>query len=173
MSEDKEPFLSRWSRLKTEAREAPDEPAQEAGGAALPVGGASSAKGADGPPASEPLPPVNELTPESDFKPFMHPQVDPGTRRAALKRLFADSRFNVPDPFEAYSEDYTGGEPIPMEMLKTLNQAKKLLFDDAEKSAQAGTEKAQQAPEGPGGAEGPGSPEGPQGPQNGAARQDA
>lgn len=163
MSEDKEPFLSRWSRLKTEAREAPGEAPPETGSPALPVGGAGSASGADVPPSPEPLPPVHELTPESDFKPFMHPQVDPGMRRAALKRLFADSRFNVPDPFEAYSEDYTGGEPIPMEMLKTLNQAKRLLFDDAEKTAQAGTEKAREAPDGP---------EAPQGPQDGAARQD-
>lgn len=164
MSEEKEPFLSRWSRLKTEARESPGEAARETGSPALPVGGAGSVSGADVPPAPAPLPPVNELTPESDFKPFMHSQVDPGTRRAALKRLFADSRFNVPDPFEAYSEDYTGGEPIPVEMLKTLNQAKRLLFDDAEKTAQAGTEKAPGAPEGP---------EAPQGPQDGAARQDA
>ena len=94
----------------------------------------------------------------------MHPQVDQGTRRAALKKLFADSRFNVPDPFEAYSEDYTGGEPIPLEMLKTLKQAKKLLFDDAEKMAQAGTEKAQERRDGP---------EETRGPQDGAARQDA
>lgn len=167
MNEDREPFLARWSRLKTEAREAPGDAAQESGAAALPAGGEDSLKGADAPPAPQELPPVSELSPESDFKPFMHPQVDPGTRRAALKRLFADSRFNVPDPFEAYSEDYTGGEPIPLEMLKTLKQAKKLLFDDAEKTAQAGTEKVDQAPEGPEG------PQEAQGPQDGAARQDA
>ncbi|MGH8704149.1 MAG: DUF3306 domain-containing protein, partial [Burkholderiales bacterium] len=109
MSEDNEPFLSRWSRLKTEARETPQEetPAQPA---------PPAVKQEAPPPA---LPPVEQLTPESDFAPFMDSRVDEGTRRAALKKLFADARFNVPDPFEAYSGDYTGGEPIPMEMLKT------------------------------------------------------
>ena len=164
MSDEKEAFLTRWSRLKTEARETPDDAGGESAGPALPAAGAGSPMGADAAPAPQALPPVHELSPDSDFKPFMHPQVDQGTRRAALKRLFADSRFNVPDPFEAYSEDYTVGEPIPPEMLKTLKQAKKLLFDDAEKTAQAGTEKAQERRDGP---------EETRGPQDGAARQDA
>ena len=124
MSEEKEPFVARWSRLKTEAREAPAEEKKD-----LPL-----AEPAAPPPE---LPKPEELTPDSDFKPFMDPRVEDGTRRAALKKLFADSRFNVPDPFEAYSEDYTVGEPIPMEMLKTLNQARKLIFGEAEKAAQA------------------------------------
>jgi len=124
MSEEKEPFVARWSRLKTEAREAPAEEKKD-----LPQAEAVA------PPLELPKP--EELTPDSDFKPFMDPRVEDGTRRAALKKLFADSRFNVPDPFEAYSEDYTVGEPIPMEMLKTLNQARKLIFGEAEKAAQA------------------------------------
>jgi hypothetical protein len=129
MSQDKEAFLERWSRLKTEAREAKQAPPQAAPGAAQ-----APAKEEGAPP---PLPRIEELTPESDFRPFMDARVDPDTRRAALKKLFADARFNVPDPFEAYSEDYTRGEPIPAELLKTLNQARKLLFDEAEKAAQA------------------------------------
>ena len=128
MSEAKEPFLERWSRLKTRDREIPND-------AAAPEPAAPPAK-AEEPPA--PLPNIEELTPESDFRPFMNAGVDPVTRRAALKKLFAgDAHFNLPDPFEAYSEDYTGGEPIPPEMLKTLNQAKKLLFDAPEKAAAA------------------------------------
>jgi len=138
MSEDQEPFLSRWSRLKTDAREVPkDLPAEPPS--------APPAK-AEEPPA--PLPKVEELTPESDFRPFMDARVDPGTRREALKKLFADPHFNVPDPFEAYSDDYTKGEPIPMEMLKTLNQARKLLFDEPEtKTAQAGADQPAQPPQ--------------------------
>jgi len=118
MSEDKEPFLERWSRLK---REQADDPAVPAPAEAKP----------DEPAA--PLPPLEELKPESDFTPFMDLKVDPGTRRAALKKLFADTHFNAPDPFEAYSGDYTVAEPIPVELLKTLNHARKLLFDDAQK----------------------------------------
>ena len=122
MTEDKEAFLERWSRRKLEqaedkaappaAREEKDEPVVA-------------------------LPPVEDLNPQSDFVPFMNPKVDGETRRAALKKLFTDAHYNVPDPFEAYSEDYTVSETIPMEMLKTLNHAQKLLFDDPQKKVEA------------------------------------
>jgi len=124
MTEDREAFLDRWSRLKQE------QPAEK------PVAPEINAPVAKEEPAA-PLQPVEELKPDSDFTPFMNPKVDGETRRAALKKLFADAHFNVPDPFEAYCGDYTVGEPIPMAMLKTLNQAKKLLFDEPEKAAQA------------------------------------
>jgi len=119
MSEDREAFLDRWSRLKQE------QPAEK------PVVPEAKEE-----PAA-PLQPVEDLKPDSDFRPFMGAKVDPETRRAALKKLFADAHFNVPDPFEAYSEDYTKSDPIPMEMLKTLNHAKKLLFDEPQNVAQA------------------------------------
>ena len=115
MSQEKENFLDRWSRLKNE--EGAKEPAR-------PV-----EKKDEAPPA---LPPVEQLKPDSDFRAFMDPRVDGETRRAALKKLFADPHFNVPDPFEAYSEDYTVGEPIPKEMLKTLSHARRLLFEEKE-----------------------------------------
>lgn len=155
MSEENEAFLARWSRLKTEAREAPKEEAA-ADPAAPPAARAQT--------EAPPLPPVKDLTPESDFSAFMHPKVEDALRRAALKKLFSDPHFNLPDPYEAYSGDWTGGEAIPEEMLKTLNQAKKLLFDEAEKTAQAGPEKPEpsRTPEAP-----------PQEPKDVAGRQDA
>ena len=122
MTQDKEAFIERWSRRKVEQAEEK---------AALPA----QAEEKDEPVVA--LPPVEELNSESDFTPFMNPKVDGQTRRAALKKLFADAHYNVPDPFEAYSEDYTVSETIPMEMLKTLNHAQKLLFDEPEKAAQA------------------------------------
>ena len=112
MAEEKEKFLSRWSRLKSESKELPQEQEETP----APV-----------------LPPLDKLTPESDFTGFMHPKVEDALRRAALKKLFSDPHFNVPDPFEPYSGDWTGGEPIPEEMLATLNQARTLLFDQDEK----------------------------------------
>jgi len=117
MTQDKEAFISRWSRLKREEAAKAEEPPP----APVPA--------VDDDPAP-PLPPIEELTPESDFKPFMHAKVPLETRREALKKLFADPQFGLPDPYEAYSEDWTVGEPIPVEMLKTLNQAKKILFDE-------------------------------------------
>jgi len=115
MAQEKENFLGRWSRLKLEQEEK-----------AVPQKNAPS----DTPPD---LPPLDKLTPDSEFSGFMHPKVQDALRRAALKKLFSDPHFNVPDPFEAYSGDWTGGEPIPAEMLATLNQARTLLFSEDEK----------------------------------------
>ena len=109
MSDDKrdEAFLARWSRRKREA-EAP--PAEAAPVAPMPA-----------------LPPVESLTPESDFRGFMDPRVGDALRRVALKKLFSDPHFNLPDPYEAYSGDWTVGEPIPEAMLASLEQMKNLL----------------------------------------------
>jgi hypothetical protein len=105
-----EAFLARWSRRKLER----------------PAAGPASA--ADEPASVAPaLPPVEKLTAEADFSGFMHPKVEDALRRVALKKLFADPHFNVADPFEAYSGDWTGGEPIPEAMLASLEQMKQLL----------------------------------------------
>jgi len=109
--EKKEAFLDRWSRLKQESVQEQKEE--------VPT-----------PAPISSLPPVDKLTPESDFTGFMHPKVEDALRRVALKKLFSDPHFNVADPFEAYSGDWTVGEPIPQEMLAALNQAKRLLFDE-------------------------------------------
>ena len=134
MTGDKEAFLERWSRRKLEQVEEkpapPPDRAQQEEPAVV-------------------LQPIEELNPDSDFVPFMNPKVDGATRSAALKKLFADAHYNVPDPFEAYSEDWTVGEPIPMEMLKTLNHAKKLLFDEPEKKIEAAATAAPQGEEDP------------------------
>jgi hypothetical protein len=63
----------------------------------------------------------------------MHPKVEDALRRAALKKLFNDPHFNVPDPFEPYSVDFTTAEPLSEEMLATLNQARTLIFNQPEK----------------------------------------
>lgn len=117
MSADGEAFLSRWSRLKRAEAQKPVAPAEAP----------ADAKADDEPP---PLPPIESLTPESDFSAFMHAKVPDVLRRAALKKLFADPMFGGIDPNEAYSGDWTGGGELPEEMLKTLHQAKRVLFDE-------------------------------------------
>jgi hypothetical protein len=112
-AEDKEAFLNRWSRLKKEQKDLPAK---------------------DEKPAPE-LPPVDKLTPESDFSGFMNPKVEDALRRVALKKLFSDPHFNAADPFEPFSGDWTGGEPISDEMLATLNQARTHLFGDKKQEA--------------------------------------
>ncbi|HVB49146.1 MAG TPA: DUF3306 domain-containing protein [Burkholderiales bacterium] len=116
MSDEKEPFLARWSRLKQE---------QLAGEAAADPVPASAERRTD--PQSDsapPLPPLEELTPQSDFTVFMGPKVADALRRAALKKLFADPQINVPDLFEPFAGDWTGGEAIPQELLARLQQAR-------------------------------------------------
>lgn len=137
MAEDKQAFLSRWSRLKQEQEQ---EQAQE--NAAPPAEKTPD----EAPPA---LPPVDELTPEADFSPFMHPRVGDALRRAALKKLFGDPHFNVADPYEAYSGDWTGGEPIPEAMLAGLNQARSVLFPQEQNKDEEQDKKEQAAAEPP------------------------
>jgi hypothetical protein len=124
MTED---FLRRWSRLKHESAE--EEPADQA-----------VAKKDDEPQVA--LPPLEQMTPQSDFRAFMQPKVEDALRRAALKKLFSDPHFNLPDPYEAYSGDWTVGEPIPEEMLATLNQARTVLFGGKGKQEEKEEEQA-------------------------------
>lgn len=126
MAADKEAFVDRWSRLKNE--KAPE----RAAGEEVP---AVQEEGKQEPAVV--LQPIEDLNPQSDFAPFMSPKVDTVTRRAALKKLFADPHYSIPDPYEVYSEDYTKSETIPLEMLKSLNQAQKLLFDEPERKVEA------------------------------------
>ena len=113
-----EKFASRWSRLKEQARD----PAAQAQTQAQPL-----------PPAIDPalpppaLPPVEQLTIESDFTGFFHPKVDENLRRAALKKLFSDPRFNVMDGLDVYIDDYSKPDPIPATMLAGLQQAQRIL----------------------------------------------
>ena len=122
---EQEPFVSRWSRLKEEARQ---EPASE-----------PAAKTADPREPAPQLPAVENLTPDSDYRAFFHPKVGEDVRRAALKKLFSDPRFNVMDGLDVYIDDYSKTEPIPAAMLAGLAQAQKILGwakEDEEKRAQ-------------------------------------
>ena len=111
---DSEGFLRRWSRLKEEVKsEAPAPPAPQ------------PAREADAEPPV--LPPLDELTAESDFRPFFHPKVEETLRRAALKKLFSDPHFNVIDGLDVYIEDYSKTEPLTPGMLESLEQAQKIL----------------------------------------------
>src|SRR3954470_2927775 len=105
-----EPFLQRWSQRKIEAREA-----QAAAPAIV-----------EETPAPA-LPPLEELTPQSDFSVFMHPKVDADVRRAALKKLFTDPHFNVMDGLDTYVDDYSKPDPLPPGMLAGLRQAQNIL----------------------------------------------
>jgi hypothetical protein len=123
VSEDGD-FLKRWSRRKIAAKSAPAPAVAEA----MPAqAGTLPAQPADASPMEEqPLPPVESLTPDSDFTAFMKPDVDPGVRREALKVLLRDPRFNVMDGLDVYIDDYSKPDPLPPEWLAQMNQMKHL-----------------------------------------------
>lgn len=70
------------------------------------------------------LPPIDSLTRDSDFTPFMQPGVAPELRSAALHKLFADPHFNMMDGLDVYIDDYSKPDPIAPDIVKTLNHAR-------------------------------------------------
>jgi Protein of unknown function (DUF3306) len=127
MAEDekaREPLtLKRWSARKLAA-------SQESAGAqpadATPLAApATAAPPNSGPvPGPAPLPPVESLTFDSDFTAFMKADVDDLLKRAALKKLLHDPRFNVMDGLDVYIDDYSKPDPIEPELVKQLMQAR-------------------------------------------------
>ena len=116
MKEDRgeqgEGFLRRWSRLKTDPEQQAPAPAPAS---------------ADATSEAPVLPPVDELTLDSDFRGFFHPKVDENIRRAALRKLFSDPHFNVMDGLDTYIDDYSKSDPIPPAMLAGMKQARRIL----------------------------------------------
>jgi hypothetical protein len=132
MSQEKHDFLRRWSRLKKESA------------VVSPLAPVS-------PPAKNEiveqpieLPPLDSLTFESDFTNFMHAKVEESVKRAALKKLFADPRFNVMDGLDTYIDDYSIENPIPDEMMARLDHARQTLFGPAK--AKEETQAAEEKP---------------------------
>ncbi|MBB3266334.1 hypothetical protein FHW79_003972 [Azospirillum sp. OGB3] len=143
-----ESFLSRWSRLKRQpaapAPEPVEPPLAEEPPAQLPVDAAAETATEPALDADDPLkdlPPVEELTLESDFTPFLRAEVPDDLHRQALRKLWtSDPVFANDDGLKDYADDYaslfTGSSPV-----KTLYRVGKGFLDAAEEAA----EKAEQA----------------------------
>ena len=121
MSADREEFLSRWSRLKREVKE------QSSGQESQPGNQPPVPQVADPDTPPPQLPPLEDLTLDSDYRDFFHPKVDEKVRLAALKKLFSDPHFNVMDGLDTYIDDYSKPDPLPAAMLATLRQAQKII----------------------------------------------
>ncbi|WP_114859183.1 DUF3306 domain-containing protein [Azospirillum brasilense] len=145
-----ESFLSRWSRLKRqpvapapEPALEPVEPLPEEPPAQLPVDATAETVPETAPESDDPLkdlPPVEELTLESDFTPFLRAEVPGDLHRQALRKLWtSDPVFANDDGLKDYADDYaslfTGASPV-----KTLYRVGKGFLDAAEEAA----EKAEQ-----------------------------
>ena len=128
----REGFLERWSRVKTESREG-------ATVSSVPAPDAAADSAAETPMPE--LPPVEELTLDSDFSGFFHPKVEEDVRRRALRKLFSDPHFNVMDGLDVYIDDYSKTEPIPAAMLAGLKQAQRIFEWAAESEAKASGDK--------------------------------
>jgi hypothetical protein len=101
-------FLSRWSRLKSEAKAEPDAPPAPA----LPEPEEAA------PPPPPDLPPVESLTKDSDFSAFLQAGVPEELKKAALAKLWTtDPLFSQPEVFDLHMEDYSF--PTMPEMVKT------------------------------------------------------
>ncbi len=125
--EPAEEFLSRWSRRKQQAREEVPAPAK------TPV------VQPDEPP---PLPALDQLNADSDYRGFLHPKVDEKLRRAALKKLFSDPHFNIMDGLDTYIDDYSISEPIPAAMLAEMKSAQNILAWARETEEEAAVRRA-------------------------------
>jgi hypothetical protein len=123
---DDSSFLQRWSRRKHEAargaQPAPDPapPARPVTEPSAPAVAALAPTPAPAPVETPPLPPVESLTLESDFSPFLSAKVDEGVKRAAMRKLFHDPHFNVMDGLDIYIDDYSKPDPMPEGMLAKL-----------------------------------------------------
>jgi hypothetical protein len=97
------------------------------------TGAAQAATEASPPPTLED---TRSLTPASDFRRFVAPEVDPQVKNAALKKLFTDPHFNTMDGLDVYIDDYSRPDPLPAAMLRQLASARflKLFEEDEEKS---------------------------------------
>jgi hypothetical protein len=149
-----ENFLGRWSRKKLAAKTVPEAGPKglsaddvAASGTPFPPVATKDAVATPQPGAPQPLPPVESLTPESDFTPFMAHEVDEGVRRQALKALFSDPRFNVMDGLDVYIDDYSKPDPLPEGWLEKLNQVARLGDYKPPAEAPAAPETAEKLPE--------------------------
>lgn len=143
-------FFSRFHRRKTEARLAESVPVEAVpevvpDEAALPVvaSGTTEAAAKEEPTDAD-MPPLESLSADSDFTGFLSPKVSETLRRAALRKLFHGSTFNLIDELDDYAEDFSTfealGDIITADMRHQLElQAKK----KAEAAEQALLEKVE------------------------------
>src|SRR5882672_1607779 len=153
-SDQESGFLSRWARLKAQARSgttpqdgpAPEEPVAEPAVRVdpgpvppvdvvttdEPVAGVPAPETVDADPPPLTLPDVVQLTRDSDFSRFVAADVKSEVKNAAMKKLFSDPHFNVMDGLDVYIDDYNTPDPLPSGMLMKMAQAKFLgLVKDA------------------------------------------
>ncbi len=96
--------LSRWSRLKGQARHT------EQGSIDRNTPDHAHARPVDPPaerhPTDADMPPIESLNEHSDYSGFLSPEVSDELRRLALRKLFHLPEFNIKDGLDDYDEDF-------------------------------------------------------------------
>jgi len=102
-----ESFLQRFHRRKTEARQNAVEPTAATPPDSAPPHPAVAAPVPQQDLTDADMPPLESLTVDSDYSGFLAEKVSEGLRRAALRKLFHSTEFNVLDELDDYAEDFT------------------------------------------------------------------
>lgn len=133
-----EGFLARWSRLKRKGGAAEGQPAPEPPAAPPPPavavapavpGSSSTAEDPGTEAALAHLPKVEDLTLDSDYRPFMDPRVPEALRQQALRKLWtADPAFAAPDPLDIHNLDYA--MPAIAETVRTAYKVGRGFLDE-------------------------------------------
>jgi len=157
-----EGFLRRWARMKASPEAVAEAPRSAV--PAVPVapvapvtpvtpvaplaqtGPAPAASVADTAQPVLTLEDAARLTPESDFSAFVSQGVDKDVRRLALKKLFSDPHFNIPDRLDMYMDDYNQPSPVSATMLAALQHARSVLRSPEEIQAELARLAARDAP---------------------------
>ena len=155
MSREGESRLGRWARLKAEARAAERVAEPEAEVVSPP---ATVASEAPAPVPSVPekreeaevkpveLPPLENLTKDSDFSLFMRGGVPDGARKAALRKLWTlDAHFAQIDISECHSIDFNAVPTFPEGLKNTIYRAGRGMVEAVEEIERAEREAAEKA----------------------------
>lgn len=122
-------FVSRWSRRKLDAKNQGGEEKSSPDQHEVPsLPEQPLLTDAD-------MPPIEELTADSDYSGFLSPEVSDELRKLALRKLFHGVEFNVCDGLDDYDGDYTKytklGDIITADMKHQMEmEARKILASD-------------------------------------------
>jgi hypothetical protein len=135
-------FIARWSQRKLAGRRGLDPEAtvssDEAKAGSSITAPAAPAVPAGGPLTSVELPPIDSLTKDSDFAPFLRAGVPAELRLAALRKLWtSDPVWALPERLDIHNLDYTF--PSVPQLVRTAYRAGQGFLDATEKIAESST----------------------------------
>ena len=145
-SKEQAGFLNRWSQRKSQQAVKDKEEQELVGLSEERVTTEQELK------TDEDMPPIENLTEESDYSGFMSPKVSEVLRKQALRKLFHMPSLNIVDGLDDYAEDFTNfaplGDLVTEEMKRVLVREKVKLDEQAKLDAEAeavesGTEEAE------------------------------